>query len=94
MPETFSAHEEWASISEIADIIEPKARSREEFIKECKLGAFDNVVATYRTFQSVAITGLIDEELIALLPRSLKFIAHNGMEVWAGRLEEIGPTEC
>jgi hypothetical protein len=37
---------------------------------------------------------LIDEELIDLLPRSLKFIAHNGMEVWAVHLEEIGPTEC
>jgi hypothetical protein len=40
----------------------------------------------------VAITGLIDEELIAVLPKSLKFIAHNGMsmrfwEAWKGDLE-------
>lgn len=61
-------------------MIEPKARSREEFIKECKSGAFNKVVAAYRTFQSVAITGLVDEELVALLPKSLKFIAHNGMD--------------
>ncbi|PMD48690.1 hypothetical protein L207DRAFT_14450 [Hyaloscypha variabilis F] len=72
------AHKAWASISEIADVIEPKARSREEFIKECESGAFDKVVATYRTFQSVAITGLIDEALVKILPKSLKFIAHNG----------------
>jgi len=76
-----SAHKEWESLSEIADIIEPKARSRQEFIEECKSGAFDNVVAAYRTFLSVAITGLIDDELLTLLSKSLKFIAHNGMSL-------------
>jgi glyoxylate reductase len=80
-PEIFSAHKEWAAISEIADVVEPKARSREEFLEECKSGVFDKVVAAYRTFQSVAITGLIDEELVSILPKSLKFIAHNGMEL-------------
>jgi glyoxylate reductase len=77
------AHKEWASISEIADVIEPKSRSREEFIEECKSGAFDKVVAAYRTFQSVAITGLIDEELLSFLPKTLKFIAHTGMNRFA-----------
>lgn len=75
-----SAHEAWAEIASIAEIIEPKARSREEFIQECKSGAFDNVVAAYRTFMSVAITGMVDEELVSHLPKSLKFMAHNGME--------------
>jgi intergrase/recombinase len=74
----YSAHEEWSSLSSIADIIEPTSRSREEFLEECKKGTFDKVKAAYRTFQSVAITGLIDEELIDVLPKSLKFIAHNG----------------
>jgi glyoxylate reductase len=60
-------------------MIEPKARSREEFIEECKSGAFDEVLVAYRTFQSVAITGLVDEELVSILPKSLRFIAHNGM---------------
>ncbi|CAG8957557.1 hypothetical protein HYFRA_00010423 [Hymenoscyphus fraxineus] len=72
------AHKDWSSLAEIADVLEPKARSRDEFIKECQTGVFDGVVASYRTFQSVAITGLIDEELVAVLPKSLKFIAHNG----------------
>ncbi|KAH8652765.1 D-isomer specific 2-hydroxyacid dehydrogenase [Tricladium varicosporioides] len=72
------AHKEWNALSSIAELIEPKARSREEFIQECKSGAFDKVSVAYRTFQSVAITGLIDEELVAVLPEGLKFIAHNG----------------
>jgi glyoxylate reductase len=80
-----SAHDDWSSLSSIADIIEPKARSRDEFIKECKSGAFDKVVATYRTFQSVAITGLIDEELIAALPKGMKYIAHNGTQIFHER---------
>jgi hypothetical protein len=84
-----SAHKEWESLSEIADIIEPKARSRKEFIEECKSGAFDNVVAAYRTFESVAITGLIDEELVTLLAKSLKFIAHNGMSL---EIPQIGAS--
>jgi len=73
-----SAKKEWATLSSIGELIEPKARSREEFIAECKKGVFDKVVVAYRTFQSVAITGLVDEELVAALPESLKFIAHNG----------------
>ena len=51
-------------------------------------GAFDEVVAAYRTFQSVAITGLIDEELVKILPKSLKFIAHNGMGLDIGAWKE------
>lgn len=35
-------------------------------------------MVTYRTFASYSITGRFDEELIALLPSSLKFICHNG----------------
>ncbi|KFZ11169.1 hypothetical protein V502_07703 [Pseudogymnoascus sp. VKM F-4520 (FW-2644)] len=72
------AHKEWSKISCLAEIIEPKARSREEFIQECKVGAFDGVVAAFRTVGSVAITGKIDEDLVPILPRSLNFIVHNG----------------
>ncbi|KAG4417344.1 hypothetical protein IFR04_009485 [Cadophora malorum] len=73
------AHKQWQdSIASIANVIEPKARSRAEFIEECKSGAFDSVIAAYRTFMSVAITGLIDEELVAALPKNLKFLCHNG----------------
>ncbi|KAI9674729.1 MAG: hypothetical protein M1817_001633 [Caeruleum heppii] len=68
----------WNSLSDKADLIEPTARSREEFVKECHDGALDGVVAVYRTFGSVQITGRFDEELVKVLPGSLKFIAHNG----------------
>lgn len=86
----YSAHEEWKSLSSIASILEPTARSRAEFIEECKSGVFDNVVATYRTFSSVAITGLIDEELVQNLPKGLKYIAHNGMELEVEVEMELG----
>ncbi|KAL3420823.1 glyoxylate reductase [Phlyctema vagabunda] len=72
------AHAEWAELSALGDVIEPKARSRAEFIDECKTGRFENAVVAYRTFGSVAISGLVDEELVAVLPKGLKFIAHNG----------------
>ncbi|CAK4032091.1 2-hydroxyacid dehydrogenase [Lecanosticta acicola] len=72
------AHEKWNSLSEIAELLEPKARNREAFIAECHSGALDNVVAVYRTFGSVEITGLWDAELIRALPESVRFCAHNG----------------
>jgi glyoxylate reductase len=74
-----SAKNEFDALSEIADLVTPSSTSREEFIEECKSGAFGGVVAAYRTFDSVTITGRIDSELIGNLPKSLKFIAHNGM---------------
>lgn len=74
-----SAKKEFDALSEIADLVAPGSTSREEFIEECKNGAFDGVVAAYRTFDSVTITGRIDSELVESLPKSLKFIAHNGM---------------
>jgi len=72
------AKKEWQSLSEIADLIEPKAKTRADFLAECRSGAFEGVVAAYRTFMSVAVTGMIDEELVKSLPKSWKFIAHNG----------------
>lgn len=59
----------------------PTAKNRAEFIEECKSGKLDGVVAAYRTFGSISITGLVDEELVKALPESLKFIAHNGESI-------------
>ena len=56
----------------------PESRNREDFIKECQSGKLDGVVVAYRTFGSVAITGLIDEELVNALPKSLRYLAHCG----------------
>ena len=47
-------------------------------MEECKSGKLDGVLVTFRTFNSIEITGLFDEELVQLLPESLKFVCHNG----------------
>ncbi|KAN0098413.1 D-isomer specific 2-hydroxyacid dehydrogenase, NAD binding domain containing protein [Hyaloscypha variabilis] len=72
------AHEEWKALSEVADIVLPKATNPAEFLEEVKSGAFDDILVVYRTFQSVSITGLLDENLIKILPESIKFICHYG----------------
>jgi glyoxylate reductase len=75
----YSAHKEWAEkIESIAEVKKPNATARTEFLEECKSGAFDGCVAAYRTFGSFSITGMIDEEVVAVLPKSLKYICHNG----------------
>lgn len=74
-----SATESWQSLSTLAELVEPRARSRTEFIDECRNGALDDVLVIYRTFESVALTGRLDEELVTALPNSVKFICHNGM---------------
>lgn len=72
------AHDTWKSLSSLAELTEPSARSRKEFIEECKAGKLDGVLVAYRTFASVDITGRIDKEICDALPSSLKFICHNG----------------
>ncbi|RFU74731.1 glyoxylate reductase, partial [Trichoderma arundinaceum] len=72
------AHVAWTSISDIADVIQPKATNREEFIAESKSGAFDGVVAVYRTFDSTKVTGRLNSELFDSFPKSIKFLCHNG----------------
>lgn len=72
------AHKTWDSLSDIADLVQPQAKDRDSFIQECKEGELDGVTAVYRTFPSVSITGLWDEELINALPKSLQYCAHNG----------------
>ncbi|KXH40192.1 D-isomer specific 2-hydroxyacid dehydrogenase [Colletotrichum simmondsii] len=72
------AHDPWASLADVAEIIKPKATNRAEFLEECKSGVLDGVKAIYRTFASVHITGRIDAELVAALPSSVGFICHNG----------------
>jgi hypothetical protein len=65
----------------VAELLESTATQRSEFIKESKDGKFDGVVAIYRTIASVAFTGFVDEELLSVLPQSLRYIAHCGMYI-------------
>ncbi|KAK2873249.1 hypothetical protein FQN49_002483 [Arthroderma sp. PD_2] len=72
------AHGAWQSLSDIGELVTPKATNRAEFLQECHDGKLDGVRAAYRTFASVSITGLIDQEVVDALPKSLEFLAHCG----------------
>ncbi|KAI5780444.1 D-isomer specific 2-hydroxyacid dehydrogenase [Geopyxis carbonaria] len=71
---------EWERLqsSGLFEVLTPKSTTRADFLAECASGAFDGTVAAYRTFASVSITGLIDAELVAALPQSLRYLCHNG----------------
>ncbi|KIW06647.1 hypothetical protein, variant [Verruconis gallopava] len=83
------AKDSWTALSKLADLVEPEAKTRDEFLDECRSGKFDGVLVVYRTFNSYDITGRFDEELVPLLPDSVKFICHNG----AG-YDQIDVAEC
>ncbi len=87
-----SAHDAWASIASIADVLEPKSTNRADFLQECKSGAFDGVVVAYRTFDSVAVTGKIDSEVLDHMPKSLKFLCHNGKRAGRAKLLVVSAT--
>lgn len=70
---------EWEEISEIASKLhEYPEGDRADFLSRCKSGEFDGVFALYRSNDSNPITGDFNEELVQVLPKSLKFICHNG----------------
>lgn len=55
-----------------------KSTNRADFINEAKSGAFEGVVAAFRSFTSATITGRFDEEILSVMPKSFKFLAQNG----------------
>ena len=83
-----SAKEEWESLSNIADLVTVKSKSRPEFLKEAQSGAFDGIVAAYHAGVSKFI-GSFDEEVLTSMPKSLKFVCHSG----AG-YDSIDVTAC
>jgi glyoxylate reductase len=69
----------WEDCAQIASkLYEYPEGSREDFVSKCKSGEYDNLFALYRSNDSNPITGDFNEELIDALPKSLKFICHNG----------------
>lgn len=72
------AHEQWQQLSDLGDLVKPASTNRADFIKECQEGRLDGVVAAYRTFGSASITGRFDAELVNVLPKSWRFLAHCG----------------
>ncbi|KAJ4305025.1 glyoxylate reductase [Kalmusia sp. IMI 367209] len=69
----------WNALSSLADLLVPTATSRREFIAELDSGSLDDfVIICDRAPSSLATTGRWDAELISTLPKSVKFICHNG----------------
>ncbi|CCE82369.1 Piso0_002092 [Millerozyma farinosa CBS 7064] len=71
------AHESWAKMNDIAEVVFIKEYSREQFIEDLH-GKFNNVIAIGRGYLTKELVGPFDEELISHFPPSLKYIAHQG----------------
>ena len=69
---------EWEAWSSKYDLKEFRNSKRPDFITRCKDGEYDDVVGLYRSNTSAAETGPFDQEIISILPRSLRYICHNG----------------
>jgi glyoxylate reductase len=73
------AGKEWKDVAQVASKLhEYPSGNREDFISRCKKGEFDGVYALYRSNDSNPITGDFNAELLDALPKSLKYICHNG----------------
>ncbi|KAG6087448.1 hypothetical protein E4U13_002716 [Claviceps humidiphila] len=72
------AHAEFDQLSDVADVTQVTSGNRDEFLRDCDGGKYNNVVAILRTFDSVQITGRFDAELISHFPPSVRFVCHDG----------------
>ncbi|PLB38555.1 D-mandelate dehydrogenase-like dehydrogenase [Aspergillus candidus] len=72
------ARKEWEALSSILTLKEFPEGTREDFLRNCKQGQYDDVKAIYRSNVSTKLTGPFDAELLSALPASLKYICHNG----------------
>ncbi|KAI0195234.1 D-isomer specific 2-hydroxyacid dehydrogenase [Xylaria flabelliformis] len=72
------AAEEWQALGSKYTLLEFQSGTREEFLANCRNGIYDSVVGCYRSNGSTRFTGRFDAELVDALPKSWKFIAHNG----------------
>lgn len=73
------AQKEWQQVSQVASKLhEYPDGNREDFLSKCKSGEFDGIYALYRSNDSNPITGDFNAELLDALPKSLKFVCHNG----------------
>lgn len=73
-----SAQPQWEALHDLGDLIRATSNNRDDFIRECKEGRLDEVVAAYRTAESIETTGLFDQELINVVPKSWVFLASCG----------------
>jgi D-3-phosphoglycerate dehydrogenase len=72
------ANKEWEEYGSKYNLKEFRQGTRQQFLSNCRNGEYDGVVALYRSNTSTSETGPFNQELISVLPKSLKFICHNG----------------
>jgi len=72
------ANKEWEEYGSKYNLKEFRQGTRQQFLSNCKNGEYDGVVALYRSNTSTSETGPFNQELVSVLPKSLKFICHNG----------------
>lgn len=73
------ASKEWQDVSQVASkLLEYPEGDRATFLKKCKDGEFDGVYALYRSNDSNPLTGDFNAELLDALPKSIKYVCHNG----------------
>ena len=71
-------YDDWKSLSTKFSLQEYIIGGRKMFLARCRAGEYDGVVGLYRSNSSTSVTGPFDAELISALPKSLKYICHNG----------------
>ncbi|WVW80759.1 hypothetical protein I302_102745 [Kwoniella bestiolae CBS 10118] len=75
----WSKEEQKSKLGAVAEVLELTSSSREEFFKDLSSGGkYANIVGIYRHNDSASAIGIFDKDLIEHLPKSVKYIAHNG----------------
>ena len=72
------SNEEWKALANKYNLLEFREGTRDQFLANCQSGTYDAVRGCYRSNVSTSITGPFDAELVAALPASWRYIAHNG----------------
>lgn len=73
----YFAHDKWAELAKVADVVECTSRNRQEFFDDLKT-KYSDVTNITRTYASIKQTGRFDAELAAHLPASVKSVSHCG----------------
>ncbi|KAI2631110.1 D-isomer specific 2-hydroxyacid dehydrogenase [Xylaria nigripes] len=68
---------EWQALGSKYTLLEFTG-TREVFLANCRNGVYDAVVGCYRSNRSTRFTGPFDAELVAALPATWRYIAHDG----------------
>ncbi|PMD14456.1 hypothetical protein NA56DRAFT_636281 [Hyaloscypha hepaticicola] len=68
----------WQALSPAVTLKEYRKGTRAEFISLLKSGIFDDVEAIFRSNESTTVTGPFSEEIISILPPTVKWLCHSG----------------